>query len=43
MGCQTSKPEEVQAPPAPPADADQMAEESGKYEKYFSEKPGEGS
>ena len=25
-----------------PADADAMAEESGKYEKYFSEKPGSG-
>ena len=26
----------------PPADADAMAEEEGKYEKYFSEKPGSG-
>ncbi|RKQ89492.1 ferredoxin [Maricaulis maris] len=25
-----------------PADADAMADESGKYEKYFSEKPGSG-
>ena len=27
----------------PPADADNYREESGKYEKYFSDKPGEGS
>jgi ferredoxin len=28
---------------APPADADAMADETGKFEKYFSEKPGKGS
>ena len=27
----------------PPADADKFAEEAGKFEKYFSEKPGQGS
>ena len=27
----------------PPADADQMADEKGKFDKYFSEKPGDGN
>ena len=27
----------------PPADADKMSEESGKFEKYFSENPGQGT
>ncbi|MEM8937523.1 MAG: ferredoxin FdxA [Pseudomonadota bacterium] len=31
--------EKLDAPP----DADQFAQEEGKFEKYFSEKPGEGS
>jgi ferredoxin len=28
---------------APPADAEQFERETGKFEKYFSEKPGKGS
>jgi ferredoxin len=27
----------------PPADAEAMEKETGKFEKYFSEKPGKGS